>query len=216
MRVTTIITRLEGGAGLLALRGVLALAGDDVEPLIIAGSGGRLVDEAAGHGVEVLVEPMLRPVIAPRADLGAVRWLTAELAARRPDLVHTHCAKGGAIGGSDSRPGERASTGSCIPITDSRSTSFSRRRGAVRTSPRSAGSAASPTLASASAPEVAVEAIRRRLIAPERVRTIGVTVGEASWATPRGPAAAAAMRAERPGSGLAYRRTRLSSAPSAG
>src|SRR5580693_1995245 len=98
MRVVTIITRLEGGAGVLALRGVRALDPAAYQPLIITGSGGRLLTEAAGAGIEVLVEPLLRPTIAPRSDLRAVRWLAAELASRRPDVVHTHCAKGGAIG----------------------------------------------------------------------------------------------------------------------
>src|SRR5580704_11726566 len=98
MRIVTVITRLEGGAGVLALRGVRALDPGAFRPLIITGSGGRLLDEAAEAGIEVLVDPMLRPEIAPRSDLRAVRWLAAELTSRQPDVVHTHCAKGGAIG----------------------------------------------------------------------------------------------------------------------
>ena len=195
MRVTTIITRLEGGAGLLALRGVLALAGDDVEPLIISGSGGRLVDEAAGHGVEVMVEPMLRPVIAPRADLGAVRWLTAELAARRPDVVHTHCAKGGAIGRTAARRAgihRIVHTYHGFPFHEFQSAP---RRGAYVAAERRLGRFTDAGLCVGTG--VAVEAIRRRLIAPERVRTIGVTVGEASRPAASPAAAAAARRAAR-------------------
>src|SRR6202046_1615814 len=69
LRVATVITRLEGGAGVLALRGAQVLDPEVVTPTIVTGSGGRLIEEAAASGIEVLVEPLLREVIAPRSDL---------------------------------------------------------------------------------------------------------------------------------------------------
>ena len=97
-RVVTVITRLEGGAGALALRGVLGLDRVEFEQVIVTGSGGRLVEQAAAHGVEVVVHPVLKPTIDPLSDLRAARWLAALLADRQPDVVHTHCAKAGTIG----------------------------------------------------------------------------------------------------------------------
>jgi hypothetical protein len=38
--VATVITRLEGGAGVMALRGVLGLDRSAFEPVIVTGSGG--------------------------------------------------------------------------------------------------------------------------------------------------------------------------------
>jgi hypothetical protein len=98
LRVATVITRLEGGAGTLALRGAQVLDPELVTPTIVTGSGGRLLDEAAAGGIEVLVESALREVIAPRSDLLALGRLEAIFRERNFDVVHTHCAKAGAVG----------------------------------------------------------------------------------------------------------------------
>ncbi len=195
MRVATVITRLEGGAGVLALRGVQALAADDVEPVIITGSGGRLLDEAASHGIEVVVEPMLKPDIAPRSDVRALRWLAAELAARRPDVVHTHCAKGGAIGRIAARRAGIARvvhTYHGFPFHEFQSAA---RRAAYVAAERRLGRFTDVGLCVGTG--VAVEAVRRGLLAPQRVRTIGVTLDPASRAAARGPGAGRAGAPER-------------------
>ena len=83
--VATVITRLEGGAGVLALRGVLGLDRSAFEPVIVTGSGGRLLDLANANGVEVIVHPVLKATIDPVNDPRAVRWL-ARLAARRAGI----------------------------------------------------------------------------------------------------------------------------------
>ena len=74
------ITRLEGGAGVLTLRGAKALDPGQVQATIITGSGNHLLDEAAAAGLEVVMEPALRTPIDPRSDLRALRLtqLTAE------------------------------------------------------------------------------------------------------------------------------------------
>ncbi len=175
LRVATVITRLEGGAGLLALRGVLGLDPALFEPLIITGSGGRLLREAAGHGIEVIVTPDLKPTIAPRSDLRATRCLSAMLAASRPDVVHTHCAKAGAIGRLAARQAGVARivhTYHGFPFHEFQSAA---RRRAYIAAERRLGRLTDVGLCVGTG--VAVEAIRRGLLSPERVRTIGVTVG---------------------------------------
>ena len=98
LRVATVITRLEGGAGVLALRGAQVLDPEVVTPTIVTGSGGRLLEEAVASGIEVLVEPLLREVIAPRSDLMVTGRLESIFRDRDFDVVHTHCAKAGAVG----------------------------------------------------------------------------------------------------------------------
>ena len=66
--------------------------------IIVTGSGGPLLDEAAAAGLEVLVDPSLREVIAPRSDLAALGRLEQVFRQRKFDVVHTHCAKAGAVG----------------------------------------------------------------------------------------------------------------------
>src|ERR1035438_5249460 len=69
MRIATVITRLEGGAGIHALRGARAMNSAAFQKTIITGSGDRLLDEAAQAGLEVVIEPALRAPIDPGNDL---------------------------------------------------------------------------------------------------------------------------------------------------
>ncbi len=178
--VATVITRLEGGAGVMALRGVLGLDRSAFDPVIITGSGGRLLELAGAHGVEVIVDPVLTAAIQPVTDLRAVRWLTALLTDRKPDVVHTHCAKAGTIGRLAAR---RAGTRRVVhtyhgfPFHEFQSRA---RRCAYIAVEQRLGRLTDVGLCVGTA--VAVEAIRRRLIAPERVRTIGVLVDGATGA----------------------------------
>jgi glycosyltransferase involved in cell wall biosynthesis len=195
-RVITVITRLEGGAGAMALRGVLGLDRDTFETLIITGSGGSMVEKAAEHGVEVIVDQVLRPVIDPLSDLRAVRWLSSVLAERLPDVVHTHCAKAGTIGRlAARRAGVRRIVHTYHGFPFHEFQSAARRRLYVEVE-RRLGRFTDVGLCVGTG--VAVEAIRRGLIAPERVRTIGVTVDgtrrPSRPGTARGPAAVAAAR----------------------
>jgi glycosyltransferase involved in cell wall biosynthesis len=174
LRVATVITRLEGGAGVLALRGAQTLDPALVKTTIVTGSGGRLLDEAAASGIEVLVEPMLREVIAPRSDLLAVGLLESVLRERDFGVVHTHCAKAGAVGRMAAR---RAGVPRIVhtyhgfPFHEFQSAV---RRRAYVSIERRLGRITDVALCVGSA--VAAEAVRRELVAPERVRTIGVCV----------------------------------------
>jgi glycosyltransferase involved in cell wall biosynthesis len=174
LRVATVITRLEGGAGVLALRGVEALEPESAQPTIVTGRGGRLLDEAAASGIEVVVEPLLREVIAPPSDLRALRRLEALFRERNFDVVHTHCAKAGAVGRVAAR---RAAiprivhTFHGLPFHEFQSPP---RRRAYLSIERRLGRITDVALCVGAA--VAAEAVRRELVAPERVRTIGVAV----------------------------------------
>jgi glycosyltransferase involved in cell wall biosynthesis len=175
LRVATVITRLEGGAGALALHGARVLDREVVTPTIVTGSGSpRLLDDAAAAGVEVLVEPVLREVIAPRSDLLALRRLEAIFAERDFDVVHTHCAKAGAVGRlAAHRAGvpRIVHTYHGFPFHQFQSVV---RRQAYVSIERRLGRMTDVALCVGSA--VAAEAVRRELVAPERVAVIGVAV----------------------------------------
>ena len=173
-RVAVVITRLEGGAGVWALRAIRAVPPEECEVTLVCGSGGRLLDEAVSAGVPTVVEPSLRPTIAAGHDLLAW-WRLCELFDReRFDVVHTHCAKAGAVGRLAAR---RCRTPRIVhtfhgfPFHDFQRAP--RHRGYVEVE-RRLGRMTDVALCVGSG--VAAEAVRRRLIAPERVRTVGVPV----------------------------------------
>jgi glycosyltransferase involved in cell wall biosynthesis len=181
--VVTIITRLEGGAGALALRGVLGLDRDAFESVIVTGSGGRQLEEAVAHGVDVVVDPVLKSTIDPISDVRAVRWLASVLADRKPDVVHTHCAKAGTIGRlAARRAGTRRIVHTYHGFPFHEFQSAARRRAYIAVE-RRLGRFTDVGLCVGTG--VAVEAIRRGLLAPERVRTIGVPVDGRGAAGPQ-------------------------------
>jgi glycosyltransferase involved in cell wall biosynthesis len=59
---------------------------------------GDLFDEMAARGVDVVRVRGLARGISLTGDFGALRALRRELAAFRPDVVHTHASKAGALG----------------------------------------------------------------------------------------------------------------------
>ncbi|GAA0502548.1 glycosyl transferase [Saccharopolyspora subtropica] len=173
LRVATVITRLDGGAGVMALRGATALDPAEHRVTLITGSG-RLLPEARAAGLETIVEPALRAPIAPAHDLLALHRVTALLRQRRFDVVHTHCAKAGAVGRIAAR---RAGVSRIVhtyhgfPFHG-----FQRppRHRAYVEIERALGRLTDVALCVGSG--VAVEALRRGLVAPERIRTIDVAV----------------------------------------
>ena len=174
IRVATVVTRFEAGAGGVALRGALALDPTRFAVTIVAGSGNHLLDEAAAAGLEVVVVGSLRSPFAPRADLCALRDL-GRLLSRGFDVVHTHSSKAGALGRlAAHRAGVRRviHTFHGFPFHEFQSPA---RRAAYVQIERRLGRITDVALCVGTG--VAVEAIRRRLIAPERVRTIGVCAG---------------------------------------
>jgi glycosyltransferase involved in cell wall biosynthesis len=181
VRVATVIARLEGGAGVLALRGALALNPEHCRVTIITGQGDQLAAAARAAGLEVVIEPSLQAPIRPVRDLTALRRVAALLAGRGFDVVHTHCAKGGTVGRLAAR---RAGIGKVIhtyhgfPFHEFQPravrqayVSIERRLGRIT------------DLALCVGAGVAAEAVRRELIAPDRVQTIGVSVDGPGRAT---------------------------------
>jgi glycosyltransferase involved in cell wall biosynthesis len=177
LQVATLITRLEGGAGVLALRGAKTLDPDQFQATIITGSGNHLLDQAAAAGLQVIVEPALRTPIDPLSDLRALRALDALLRRGRFDVAHTHTAKAGALG---RMAASRASVPRIVhtyhgfPFHEFQSRG---RRGAYVAIERRLGRITDVALCVGTG--IAVEAVRRGLIAPDRIRTIGVAVDSA-------------------------------------
>lgn len=104
MRIAHVITRMiVGGAQentLLCCHDLIRLFGDDV--LLLTGPSlgpeGELLKQGRGGGVPLALIPSLRRAIAPWNDLRAYRAIRRTLSEFRPDVVHTHSAKGGILG----------------------------------------------------------------------------------------------------------------------
>jgi glycosyltransferase involved in cell wall biosynthesis len=174
LRVGTLITRLAGGAGELALHGVLALDRDRYLPTIVTGEDGRLAERARAEGVEVVVVPELGAPIAPRQDGLALRRILQLLRRRRFDVVHTHCAKAGTLGRvAAHHVGTPWVVHTYHGFPFHQFQSAARRRAYVAVE-RRMGRITDRALCVGTA--VATEAVRRALVSPERVSTIGVVV----------------------------------------
>lgn len=166
----------------MALRGVLALRHEDGDVVLVCGSGGRLLDEARRAGLRVVVEPSLRRPISPARDLRALLRLARLLSGF--DVVHTHCAKAGALGRLAARlrgVPRVVHTFHGFPFHE-----FQRRpvhRGYVAIE-RALGHLTDLALCVGNG--VAAEAVRRQLLPPERIRATRVAVDlEAPTADPR-------------------------------
>jgi glycosyltransferase involved in cell wall biosynthesis len=198
--VAVVVTRLQAGAGGVALRGAVALDPERYEATIIAGdtdgtadsdgSGDRLLVHAVAAGLRVVSLPELVSPISPRQDTRGLRLLTAHLADAGYDVVHTHSAKAGALG---RLAAERAGTPRVVhtfhgfPFHEFQSRG---RRAAYVAIERYLGRRTDMFLAVGGA--VAAEAVRRGIAGPERVRVINPAI---SWPDiPAGPAARAAAR----------------------
>lgn len=209
------ITRMAAGAGGVALRGALALDPDRYEIVMVAGSTsmagaraagadevlfgpdavkdaseGDLLVEAYTAGLEVARVPALVPEISPHDDVATLRTLTRLFADGGYDVVHTHSAKGGALG---RLAADRALVSRIVhtfhgfPFHEFQSPWLRAGHVAVE---RFLGRRTHAFLAVGSA--VAAEAVRRRLADPERIRTIPPAIEPIG--RPPGPAARRDLR----------------------
>ena len=197
LRVAVLITRLEGGAGFLALHGAMALDPESFRLTIVTGRGSRrLLSEAGAAGLEVVVEPALRTPVSPLSDAVALRRLSALLRRGHFNVVHTHTAKAGTLGRLAAR---RAAVPRIIhtyhgfPFHEFQSPG---RHAAYIAIERRLGRITDLALCVGTG--VAVEAVRRGLISPERIRTIGVAVETRGAPGSAGPGAAAVLPAHQP------------------
>jgi glycosyltransferase involved in cell wall biosynthesis len=200
LSVAVVITRLQAGAGGVALRGAQALDPERYEVTIIAGdcgggadsdgSGDGMLARAAASGLNVVSVPQLVSQISPVDDRRALRRLTELLAYDGYDVVHTHSAKAGALG---RLAAERARTPRVVhtfhgfPFHEFQSRA---RRAAYVGIERYLARRTDIFLAVGGA--VAAEAVRRGIAVPERVRVINPAIEQS--AVPASSATRAAAR----------------------
>lgn len=98
--VCHVITKLElGGAQEVAMQVVASLDRSRFRPVLIAGPGGLLTEEACAlEGVDVRLVPSLLREIHPLKDLRALLELVHLFRRLRPKIVHTHSSKAGILG----------------------------------------------------------------------------------------------------------------------
>ena len=104
MRVAHVITRMiVGGAQENTLLNCLDLIndwGDDV--LLITGPSdgpeGKLLEQGRAGDLNIATIPSLQRAIHPRRDAHALKQIKQTLRTYKPDVVHTHSAKGGMLG----------------------------------------------------------------------------------------------------------------------
>jgi glycosyltransferase involved in cell wall biosynthesis len=170
VRLAQVVTKLSAGAGVITLRGALALDPDRYEVTIFAAEGGLLTGEARQAGLEVVeLEHMAGGRgIYPGDDVQAYKELRGHLAAGAFDVVHTHSAKAGALG--------RLAAHNCgVPAVlhtfhgfpFHRFQSYPVRKGLIAIE-RRLGRITDYFLAAGT--ETAAEAVRLRLAPPDRIR----------------------------------------------
>ena len=98
--VCHVITKLElGGAQEVALYAVSHLDRTKFRPVLVAGPGGMLTEEARRlPGVQTIIVPSLGRRIHAVSDLFALLGLVALFLRLRPAIVHTHSSKAGILG----------------------------------------------------------------------------------------------------------------------
>ncbi len=177
-RVAHIITRCVAGAGGVAVRGAVSLPRDLYSSTLVVGSGDVLLDAARAHGVDVVVVPELVSPISPALDARALRSLDRFLRSESFDVVHTHSAKAGVLGRvAASRAGvpRIVHTLHGFPWHDFQPAAV--RQAYIRTE-RALARITDTYLAVGTG--VAVEALRRRVVRPDQLVTIGPAVEPAS------------------------------------
>src|SRR5260370_41169322 len=98
IRIALVVTRFIAGTGGVALRGALALDPDRFEITVLAAQDGNLLDDAAKAGFAVVPLRHMRPQIAPREDVAALREVAGHIEASGYHDDHTHSAKTGMVG----------------------------------------------------------------------------------------------------------------------
>jgi len=108
VRVVRVITRLNRGGPLRQLEALVpGLAREGIEGPVWVGETERgehdASDDLRRHGVEIERVPGLTRRVGLSRDTRAWRWMRRRLAALRPDVVHTHLGKAGALGRTAAR-----------------------------------------------------------------------------------------------------------------
>jgi glycosyltransferase involved in cell wall biosynthesis len=170
VKVLHVITRLAGGSGGNVLLSATGMDRRLYEVWIAGSAGGPLWQEAHRGGVRTVQLPRLREVISPLGDLLVLLQLIRLIRRERFSVVHTHSSKGGVLG--------RLAARWCrVPIVVHTFHAFSfhefmppfRRRWYLTLERLVRGSTHA---FAAVAPQVAREAVERRLAPPGSVRVV--------------------------------------------
>ncbi len=96
-RILYVITRSEPGGAQSVVFTLIEALREHFEVTLVTGEEGGLADQARGLGVRANIIPDLVLPVAPRQDCRAVRRLASLIRQQRPDLVHAHSSKAGAL-----------------------------------------------------------------------------------------------------------------------
>ncbi|MGO4325646.1 glycosyltransferase family 4 protein [Cupriavidus sp. 2TAF22] len=97
-RIAYLITNSEIGGAQTHVADLLTALRDRVEPVLLAGGTGPLLDHARALGARTERLTLLDNALSPLRALAALRQLLGALRATAPDLIHAHSAKAGALG----------------------------------------------------------------------------------------------------------------------
>lgn len=97
-RVAYVITNSEIGGAQSHVADLLRALPPRIEPVLLAGGDGPLFDVAAAQGTPTIRLSRLDNALSPLRAIAALRELMTALRQTKPDLVHAHSAKAGALG----------------------------------------------------------------------------------------------------------------------
>jgi glycosyltransferase involved in cell wall biosynthesis len=96
-RIVYVITHSEIGGAQAHVAGLLQGLQGRIEPVVMAGGDGPLFDTAAAFGAGIVRLPLLDNALSPLRAATALWALTQALRRARPDLIHAHSGKAGAL-----------------------------------------------------------------------------------------------------------------------
>jgi glycosyltransferase involved in cell wall biosynthesis len=97
-RIAYLITNSEIGGAQTHVADLLQALRDRIEPVLLAGGDGPLLDTARAAGARTVRLALLDNALSPLRALATLRELLRALRAAQPDLIHAHSAKAGALG----------------------------------------------------------------------------------------------------------------------
>ena len=97
-RIAYLITNSEVGGAQAHVADLLKALRGRVDAVVLAGGAGPLFNAAQAYGVKTMRLTLLDNALSPWRAVSALKQLIAALRAIKPDLIHAHSAKAGALG----------------------------------------------------------------------------------------------------------------------
>ena len=97
-RVAYLITNSDVGGAQAHVADLLKALHGRVDAVVLAGGDGPLFDAAQANGAKTIRLTLLDNALSPWRALSTFKQLIAALRATKPDLIHAHSAKAGALG----------------------------------------------------------------------------------------------------------------------